>query len=77
MIDFTRFDFYKLEDLPYTFREFRLLLEKTSCLYKNCTHTKEDGCAIIEAVKNGVIPQERHQSYLELYSVLKNKHDWD
>ena len=77
MIDFSRFDFYKLEDLPNTFREFRHVFEKNNCLYKNCTHTKEDGCAIIDAVKNGIIPEERHQSYLEIYSVLKSKHEWE
>lgn len=75
MIDFTRFDFYGKDDLPYTFREFKPLL--TKCRYTKCTHTKEDGCAIINAVKNGIIPDERHQSYLEIYNDIKDKHEWD
>ena len=75
LIDFTRFDFYKKEDLVYTFREFEEYLG--TCKYTKCSHTREDGCKVIEAVKNGNIPQERHSSYIEIYNTLKNKHDWD
>lgn len=75
MLDFVQFDFYTKADLPYVFREFEDYIG--ACKYTKCTHTKEDGCAIIEAVKNGDIPKERHDSYLEFYEVLKNKHDWD
>ncbi len=75
LIDFTRFDFYGKEDLPYTFREFVPYLGK--CRYTKCTHTKEDGCAILEAVKSGAIPPERHASFTEIYRDLKDKHAWD
>lgn len=75
LIDFTRFDFYKKDDLVYTFREFEDYLG--TCKYTKCSHTAEDGCSIIEAVNNGVIPKERHESYVEIYNTLKNKHDWD
>ena len=75
MLDFVQFDFYTKDDLPYVFREFEPYIG--CCKYTKCTHTKEDGCARIEAVKNGEIPSERHKSYLEFYEVLKNKHKWD
>ena len=75
MLDFVQFDFYTKEDLPYVFREFEPYIG--CCKYTKCTHTKEDGCALIEAVKSGEIPPERHKSYLEFYEVLKNKHKWD
>ncbi|MBQ8551495.1 MAG: ribosome small subunit-dependent GTPase A [Clostridia bacterium] len=75
MLDFVQFDFYTKADLPYVFREFEPYIG--SCRYTKCTHTKEDGCALLEAVKNGEIPEERHKSYLEFYEVLKNKHEWD
>lgn len=75
LIDFTRFDFYKKDDLVYTFREFEEYLG--TCKYTKCSHTSEDGCKIIEAVKNGAITQERHQSYVEIYNTLKNKKEWD
>lgn len=75
LIDFTRFDFYKKDDLVYTFREFEDYLG--TCKYTKCSHTTEDGCKIIEAVNDGKIAKERHESYIEIFNTLKNKHDWD
>ncbi len=75
LLDFTRFDFYTKDDLVYTFREFEDYLG--TCKYTKCSHTTEDGCKIIEAVKNGIIPKERHESYVDIYNTLKNKHTWD
>ncbi len=75
MLDFVQFDFYTKADLPNVFREFEPYIGQ--CRYTKCTHTREDGCAILEAVKQGEIPAERHKSYLEFYEVLKNKHEWD
>lgn len=75
LIDFTRFDFYKKDDLVYTFREFDDYIG--TCKYTKCSHTTEDGCKIIEAVENGQIAKERHESYIEIYNTIKNKHDWD
>ncbi len=75
MLDFVRFDFYSKEELPLTFREFVPLL--TKCRYTKCTHLKEEGCAVLEAVRCGDIPRERHDSFLEIYKEIKDKHDWD
>ena len=74
MLDFERFDFFEKEDLPLTFREFQSYIGE--CRYTKCSHTKEDGCAILAAVKDGTIPQTRHQSFLSLYEVLKKKTKW-
>lgn len=74
MLDFERFDFMGKEDLAGTFREFRPYI--TACRYKKCTHTKEQGCAIIQAVNMDLIPRTRHKSYVSLFNVLKEKHDW-
>ncbi len=74
MIDLEQFDFYTKDDLPYVFREFANYIGK--CRYTKCTHTKEEGCAILDAVANGEIPNERHLSYLEFYNTLKDKHKW-
>ncbi len=71
MLDFQRFDFFTLEDLPSAMREFREYLGK--CRYTKCTHTKDEGCAVLEALREGRIAESRHASYLELYSVLKEK----
>ena len=74
MLDFERFDFFALEDLPTTFREFVPYIGE--CRYTKCSHTKEEGCAILAAVKSGEIPKSRHQSFLEIYEVLKKKTKW-
>lgn len=75
MLDFERFDFFDKEALPDTFREFRPYLGR--CRYTKCTHTKEEGCAILSAVADGHIAKSRHDSFLELYNTLKNKKEWD
>ena len=74
MLDFVRFDFFSVEELPYTFREF--VPQIGYCRYTKCTHTKEEGCAILSAVAEKQIPKSRHTSYLELYDALKDKKDW-
>ena len=75
MLDFERFDFFDKDELPYNFREFKSLIG--NCRYTRCTHLCEDGCAIYEAVQNGEIPESRHNSFVTLYKILKNKNPWD
>ena len=74
MLDFERFDFFEKDDLVYTMREFRPYINQ--CKYTKCSHTKEDGCAIIQALTDGKIEHTRHQSFCELYNVLKAKNKW-
>ena len=75
MLDFARFNFFTKEDLPLTMREFVPYLG--TCRFTKCSHTKEQGCAILEAVKRGEIAKSRHDSFVAIYDVLKNKHEWD
>lgn len=75
LLDFERFDYFSKEDLPHTFREFGELLG--SCRYTKCSHTKEEGCAIITAVQEGKIAPSRHRIYVNLYEILKTKRPWD
>ncbi len=42
------------------------------CRYTDCTHTKETECGVANAVENGRISSERHDSYKKLYAELKN-----
>lgn len=74
LLDFERFDFFELESLFDTFREFADSIGK--CKYTKCSHTKEDGCDIIARVKSGEIPTSRHASYVSLYNILKSKPKW-
>jgi len=36
------------------------------CRFKDCTHRSEAGCAVLEAVAHGRLPEDRYQSYLKL-----------
>ncbi len=36
------------------------------CRFKNCTHTREAGCSLLAAVKNGELSAERYHNYLKL-----------
>jgi ribosome biogenesis GTPase / thiamine phosphate phosphatase len=36
------------------------------CRYSDCTHTTEEGCALLTAVQDGRLSQERYDSYLKL-----------
>lgn len=38
----------------------------TSCRFKDCTHTTETGCAVLEAVQNGMIHLNSFENYLKL-----------
>ena len=60
--------------LPETFREFAPYLDR--CRFVGCSHTKEKGCAVLEAVRSGAIQKSRHASYLRLYEELKPLQDW-
>lgn len=47
------------------------------CKFSNCSHTKEKGCAILEAIENGELTEERFKNYKKLqresaYNSLKS-----
>jgi len=46
---------------------FADILELASgCRYRNCSHTGEPGCAVLEAVSSGGIRQEHYDHYIKL-----------
>ena len=47
-----------------SFVEIRTLSEK--CRFKDCTHTTETGCAVLEAVAAGELDRDRYRNYLKL-----------
>ena len=76
---FSSFDAQELdmelkEHLPECFVEFRPFPD--ACRFVGCSHTKEKGCAVLAAVKEGKIPRSRHQSYVRLYNELKDLRSW-
>ena len=64
-------DLLEFDDLSYCFPEFGRYFGK--CRFRGCGHTKEIGCAVIDAVNNGLIPASRHSSYVKLFGILKKK----
>jgi ribosome biogenesis GTPase len=38
----------------------------TQCSYNDCSHTQEQGCAILIALKDEIISQDRYQSFIKL-----------
>ena len=61
--------------LPETFPDFAPYLD--GCRFVGCSHTKERGCAVLDAVRGGRIVKGRHESYLRLYDELKTVNEWD
>ncbi len=74
MLDFTRFNFFPYDELASSFREFADCLG--TCRYTKCTHLREEGCAVIEKMKNGKIAQSRHESYVRIYEEQRSVPEW-
>ena len=74
MLDFTRFDFFPYDELAGSFREFSECLGE--CRYTKCTHLKEEGCAVIEKMKDGRIAASRHDSYIRIYEEQRSVPEW-
>jgi len=36
------------------------------CSYNDCSHIQEEGCAILAALKDGIISQERYQNFVKI-----------
>ena len=73
-LEFTALSGFHKEDLAATFPEFERF--KENCRWRDCTHTKDGDCAIIEAVERGDIAKERHDSFLLMYEELAKIPNW-
>ena len=73
-LEFTALSGFHKEDLAATFPEFERFNE--NCRWRDCTHTKDGDCAIIEAVERGDIAKERHDSFLLMYEELAKIPNW-
>ncbi|WP_457600667.1 ribosome small subunit-dependent GTPase A [Hydrogenivirga sp.] len=54
--------FVRKRDVRNYFREFL----RYECRYPDCTHVREPGCAVREALERGEISCERYKSYLKM-----------
>lgn len=70
-----RYDIIRKEELAGCFREFGDITD--NCRFRDCSHTCEKGCAVLEAVECGDIPKIRHESYCAMYEEAKQLKEWE
>ena len=63
------------ENLQYAFPDFGAFIGK--CRFDDCSHRKEPGCAVREAVEAGDIGKSRYDSYLRLYESYSQVNLWE
>lgn len=59
------------QELSHYFPEMRSRLN--DCQFNNCQHLNEPGCAIKQAVEEGVITAERYESYISLLLTIDER----
>ena len=74
-IEMYQYEVIKKEQLQYCFREISPYLDK--CRFHDCAHVAEKGCAVLQAVAEGEISKQRHESYIEIYNEAKSRKDWE
>jgi ribosome biogenesis GTPase len=47
-----------------SFSDVKALIAK--CRFNDCSHTREEGCAVLKAIEEGELSEERFESYLKL-----------
>jgi len=65
----------KKDALEFCFKEFEPYIGQ--CRFTGCSHTKEKGCAVLQALAEGEIAPSRHESYLQMYEEAKQIKDWE
>ena len=69
-----KYNIIRKEELADCFREFS---KADECRFRDCSHTKEKGCGVLQAVEEGIIPETRHQSYCSMYEEAKKIKEWE
>ncbi|MGE6631356.1 ribosome small subunit-dependent GTPase A [Bacillus sp. NPDC077027] len=59
------------EDLGLYFLEIQEASE--NCKFRGCLHVKEPGCAVKQAVEDGLLKKYRYQHYLEFLAEIKDR----
>jgi len=70
---FTSFDVLDAEEdeLQYCFPEFAPYIGK--CRFNSCRHINEPGCAVKDAVSQGIVHSSRYHSYVSFYQEINLK----
>lgn len=62
-------------ELDNAFREFGEFAEE--CMFADCAHIKEKGCAVRKAAEDGRIATSRYDSYLRMYEEASKRNEWE
>lgn len=73
--DTDRMELGTADSLARAFPEFRPYLGH--CRFDDCSHVREQGCAVLEALHAGKIGESRHSSYVHLYEKKKEYKEWE
>ena len=73
--DTDQMDVILKENLQYAFPDFGPYVG--SCQFHDCSHRKEPGCAVTEALEKGEIEPTRYDSYLRLYEKAAQIKLWE
>lgn len=73
-LDFLRCETVMKDELQFYFREFDSSIG--SCLFPDCMHICEKGCAVLEKVRSGEISSSRHSSYVSIFNEIKDIKEW-
>ena len=73
--DTDQMDVILKENLQYTFPDFAPWLGK--CQFHDCSHSAEPGCAVRQALEEGLLEPTRYDSYLRLYEKSSQIKPWE
>ncbi len=75
MLEIARFNLIPKDGLLGAFPDIEHF--STHCRYSDCTHTQEEGCGVLEAVREGKIAPSRQESFRKLFDELKQTNEWE
>ena len=73
--DTDQMDVILKENLQYAFPDFGPYIGK--CQFHDCSHRKEPGCAVTQALAEGALEPTRYDSYLRLYEKSSQVKLWE
>lgn len=74
-VELDKYGRIRKEELAGCFREFDSYI--TDCLFPDCSHRVEKGCALLAALEAGEIARSRHESYCAMYEDAMQVKDWE
>ncbi len=62
-------------DVVHNYKEFFEISD--GCKFSNCTHRNEPGCAVKQAIENGLISELRYSTYLQILDEIEDQNYWE